>query len=87
MHKAFLTAFAAAILFTVAVPTSRAEASAAAAPSRATASSLVREAAIICGGNGCNPVHTKADKRRKFQPLGYTKPVKQSALSSHAATA
>ena len=87
MPKAFLTAFAAAILFTVAMPTSRADTMAAAMPSSIAASPLQHEAAIICGGNGCNPVHTKADKRRKFQPLGYTKPVKQSALSSHAATA
>jgi hypothetical protein len=78
MHKAFLTAFAAAILFTVAMPTSRADTTAAPAPSRAMAPSLVREAAIICGGNGCNPVHTKADKRRKFKTLEYTKPLQHS---------
>ena len=87
MHKAFLTALAAATLFSVGMPTTRADATAIAAPSTVGTSRLVHEAAIICGGNGCNPVHTKADKRRKFQPLGYTKPVKQSALSSHAATA
>ena len=36
-----------------------------------TSASLVREAAIVCGGNGCNPVHTKAQQKRKFQTLGH----------------
>ena len=40
----------------------------------------MHEAAIICGGNGCNPVHTKADKRRKFKTLEYTKPLSQSLI-------
>jgi len=52
---------------------SRAEALTATTPSAiaAATSRLVREAAIVCGGNGCNPVHTKAQQKRKFQTLGH----------------
>jgi hypothetical protein len=75
MHKIFLTALAAATLFSVGMPVSRADAPVIAVPSAVGVSPLVHEAAIICGGNGCNPVHTKADKRRKFKSLEYTKPV------------
>ncbi len=84
MHKTFLTALAAATIFAIGMPADRAVANAATmSPVVAVASSsLVREAAIICGGNGCNPVHTKADKRRQYKPLGYTKPLRQSAKSS-----
>lgn len=32
---------------------------------------LIREATIVCGGNGCNSVQTKAPKHRKFQTLGH----------------
>lgn len=56
------------------VPTANATASAPAAPTASAAinGSFVREAAaIVCGGNGCNPVHTKAQKKRKFQTLGH----------------
>lgn len=35
-------------------------------------------AAVLCGGNGCNVVQTKQQKRRKFMPLGYTKPLPQT---------
>jgi hypothetical protein len=73
MRKTVLTAFAAAMLSSAgfcgahaaAAPTPAAPASA------ALSQSFVREAAIVCGGNGCNPVHTKADKKRKFQTLGH----------------
>jgi hypothetical protein len=89
MHKTFLTALAAATIFAIAMPADRAVANAAAASSvvAVASSSLVREAAIICGGNGCNPVHTKAEKRRQYQPLGYTKPLRQSLISSFAGIA
>lgn len=30
-----------------------------------------RLAAVICGGNGCAPVQTKSQPKRKFQPLGH----------------
>lgn len=78
MHKIFLTAFAAAVLFTIGTPATQAVADAVAMPSTVAISPFVHEAAIICGGNGCNPVHTKSDKRRQFKPLGYTKPVQHS---------
>ncbi|MGC1447564.1 MAG: hypothetical protein WA837_19025 [Xanthobacteraceae bacterium] len=88
MHKTFLTALAAATIFAVGIPVERAVADAAASSVAAVAnSSLVREAAIFCGGNGCNPVHTKAEKRRQYQPLGYTKPLRQSLISSFAGIA
>jgi hypothetical protein len=35
-------------------------------------------AAVLCGGNGCNVIETKPLKRRKFLPLGYTKPLPQT---------
>lgn len=56
------------------MPTANATASAPPAPAASAVMnpSLVREAAaIVCGGNGCNPVHTKAQKKRKFQTLGH----------------
>jgi hypothetical protein len=34
-------------------------------------------ATVLCGGNGCNVIETKPLKRRKFIPLGYTKPLQQ----------
>ncbi len=81
MHKIVLTALAAATLFTIAMPAQRAAAMSVAAPSLVGAANvpLVREAAIICGGNGCNPVHTKVEKRQKFKPLEYTKPVRKAS--------
>jgi hypothetical protein len=80
MRRAVLRAFVTVALCAAGLAGVRAAAATAPAP-------LVREAAIVCGGNGCNPVPLKAEKRRKFQPLGYTKPVKQSALPARAATA
>ena len=71
MHKILLTALVAAGLSTAGVG-GAAAAAASALPQPAPASGpLVREAAIVCGGNGCNPVHTKAEKKRKFQTLGH----------------
>jgi hypothetical protein len=32
---------------------------------------MIREAAIVCGTNGCAPVQTKLLQRRKFHPLGH----------------
>jgi len=87
MHKTLLTALAAAILFSVAMPATRAIAMAVAMPSTGAISPLVHEAAIICGGNGCNPVHTKSEKRRQYKPLGYTKPLRQSVIVSLRGTA
>ncbi|MGC1780380.1 MAG: hypothetical protein WBB34_20795 [Xanthobacteraceae bacterium] len=54
-------------------PTANATAFVPPAPQTSTATkpALVLAAAIVCGGNGCNPVHTKAQKKRKFQTLGH----------------
>ena len=73
MPKTLLTALAAATILAGALPINRAEAmtvAAVSAPGIASAS-FIREAAVVCGGNGCNPVQTKAQKRRKFKPLGH----------------
>jgi hypothetical protein len=75
MHKLLLTALAAATLFAIAIQSGRAETTAVTTQPAAANSSLVREAAVVCGGNGCNPVHTRAVKRNKFKPMEYTKPV------------
>jgi hypothetical protein len=56
--------------------TGRAAATPSAALSSAPArTALVHEAAVLCGGNGCAPVQTKQTQRKKFHPLGYTKPI------------
>ncbi len=73
MPKTILTALVAATILAVGLPADPA------APMRvATASTpgiakanLIREATVVCGGHGCNPVQTKAQKRRKFIPLGH----------------
>jgi len=31
----------------------------------------IREAAIVCGGNGCAPAQTTAVRKRKLIPLGH----------------
>jgi hypothetical protein len=36
------------------------------------------EASMFCGGNGCTVVQTKPAQHRKFQPLGYTRPLRQT---------
>ena len=74
MRKSLVAALAAVSIFAVGMPANRAEATFAAArpaPGGAATASAVREAAIVCGGNGCNAVQTKASKRRKFQTLGH----------------
>ena len=74
MRTLVLTAFAAAALLSAGLVGSHAAAATtAAAPapaSAASSASLVRESAIVFGGNGCNAVHTKSQKKRKFKPLG-----------------
>lgn len=73
MRKIFLTALAVTAMCSAGPIADRAEARTAAAPAAPATikSALVREAAIVCGGNGCNPVHTKAEQKRKFQTLGH----------------
>jgi len=73
MRKMLL--IAAATMMAGAILLGRAGATAATPPFHLAGASLVHEAAIVCGGTGCNPVQTKAVKRRKFKPLGYTKPI------------
>jgi hypothetical protein len=89
MRGTVLMALAAAVLFTAAMTANRVEATTAATSSigGAASSRPLREAAIVCGGNGCNPVHTKAQQRRKFKSLDYTKPLKQGRLFSAAGIA
>jgi len=74
-------ALASAALSATALVSAQAATAAAAAPAArpvltaaapAAASWPWREAAIVCGGNGCNPVHTHAiDRKRKFKTLGH----------------
>jgi hypothetical protein len=64
MHKPLLTALAALAIFAGGSFASGSFASPA-------------NAAVLCGGNGCNVIETKPLKRRKFMPLGYTKPLQQ----------
>jgi|HubBroStandDraft_6_1064221.scaffolds.fasta_scaffold2527216_2 hypothetical protein len=78
MHKTLLSALAAATLFAGGTFADRTAAMPLAAPPNGMA--LVEKAAIICGGNGCAPVQIKQIQRKKFQPLGYTKPLPQGAL-------
>jgi hypothetical protein len=79
MRKTFLTALATATILSGAMLAGRAETATAPTVSAVgathPATPLLREAAIVCGGNGCNSVPTKAKNRRKFYPLGYTKPI------------
>jgi hypothetical protein len=74
MRDTLLAALAATIILVTGIVT---EGSAASAPdqpfpihSARAESGLVQMAAIVCGGNGCAPVQTKAPDRRKFHPLG-----------------
>ena len=76
MRKTLLSVLGAAIVLSGGVIADRAAAMPLAAPS--DGASLVEKAAIVCGGMGCAPVQTKQIQRRKFQPLGYTKPLPQS---------
>jgi|HubBroStandDraft_4_1064222.scaffolds.fasta_scaffold745695_2 hypothetical protein len=76
MPKTLISALAAATILAGAMLTGRAAAMPSAAPSPAPArTALVQEAAVLCGGNGCAPVQTKQTQRKKFHPLGYTKPI------------
>ena len=44
------------------------------------------KASVLCGGNGCNVIQTKPLQRRKFQTLGYTKPLQQTTPPAPATT-
>ncbi len=75
MRRTFLTALAAATLLSGATIADRAAAMTAPLASAAGIASphagFVREAAVVCGGNGCAPVQTSAKHKRKFIPLGH----------------
>jgi hypothetical protein len=76
MTKTSLSTLAAAAILSCGLLPGRAVAmpSAASAPPHLQAG-LLHEAAVLCGGNGCAPVQTKQAQRKKFHPLGYTKPI------------
>jgi hypothetical protein len=82
MHKALLSALSAAAIFAAATFADRAAAMTVAPLASQT---IVEKAAIICAGMGCSPVETKRIQHRKFQPLGYTRPLPQGTLSAPAA--
>ena len=44
------------------------------------------KASVLCGGNGCNVVQTRPLQHRKFQTLGYTKPLQQATPPAPATT-
>jgi hypothetical protein len=72
MRKALLT-LATATILSAGILADHAAATISSMGSSSTATagqSLVREAAIVCGGSGCNPVQTKARQKRKLIPLG-----------------
>jgi hypothetical protein len=63
MRKFLLSALAATTLLTIGLLASRAAAT--------SAAPAIREAAIVCGGAGCNVVQTKGTKQRKLIWLGH----------------
>jgi hypothetical protein len=73
MPKTLVTALVVATILAAGLPANRAAAmtiaAAAASPPGMASANHIREAAVVCGGNGCNPVQTKVKKRRKFIPL------------------
>jgi len=79
MAKMLLPALVAAMIVTGTIPIDRGAAATATSPAVIAPAHLIREAAVICAGNGCNVVQTKAMKHRKFKPLEYTKPIAPKA--------
>jgi hypothetical protein len=78
MRKTLLSALGVAIVLSAGLVADRTAAMPLTAP--ASGAPLVEKAAIVCGGMGCAPVQTKQIQRRKFQPLGYTKPLPRTPL-------
>lgn len=66
MRHTLLSALALAALLSIVVPGERST-----APASADHAASLRLAAVICGNNGCAPVQTKAQQKRKFQTLGH----------------
>jgi hypothetical protein len=76
MPKTLLSALAAVMILSCSMLADGATAMPSAAPASAPArAALVHEAAMVCGGGGCVPVQTKQVQRKKYHPLGYTKPI------------
>jgi hypothetical protein len=75
MRQTFLAAAAAALILSGGSLVNRAAAMPLAAPSALDAetatASLVQQAAVVCGGNGCAPVQTTRQRKRIIHPLGH----------------
>jgi len=73
MRKTLLSAVAAMTILSAGLVASRAAAmtSLTSAAGMTAPNTLVREAAIVCGSNGCGVVQTKSTKQRKLIWLGH----------------
>jgi hypothetical protein len=72
MRKVLLSALATTVMLSAILVASRATAASIESATPAAApNGLIREASIVCGGNGCNVVQTKGVKQRKLQWLGH----------------
>jgi hypothetical protein len=73
MRKTLVTALAAVAILSAGISIARTAVVAAKSPAdAANASALIRVATVVCGGNGCAPVQTKAyQKRKQFQAMGH----------------
>ncbi len=73
MRKTFLSALAVTTILSAGLLASRAAATTSATPADnlTAATAPIREAAIVCGSNGCGVVQTKSTKQRKLIWLGH----------------
>jgi hypothetical protein len=73
MRRTLLSALAATTILSAGLLASRAAAMTSAAPAAGMTDShtLIREASIVCGSNGCGAVQTKPTKQRKLIWLGH----------------
>jgi hypothetical protein len=73
MRKILLSTVAATTLLSAGLLATRAAAATPAETVIAVSApdALVREASILCGGNGCNVVQTKPTNKKKLQWLGH----------------
>jgi hypothetical protein len=69
MRKTLVTAIAAAAILTAGMHVKRVDAMSLALPSQlgvaAAHAAIVRQAAVVCGNNGCGPVQTQRVQRRR----------------------
>jgi hypothetical protein len=76
MAKTFLSTLATVTIVSCGLLAGRAVAMPSAALMSAPArAGLIEKTAVLCGGGGCVPVQTKQAQRKKFHPLGYTRPI------------